>query len=628
MKQKTINTTWLPLIYGVAFAVLAWVILVVKNSDLLFTAQDRSIFLHTPEFLAENLAVPGGLLSWAGCYLIQFFITPWWGSAILIVMWLLIYWLTIECFNLKGAWSALALIPVCALLASIVDVGYWLYYLKVPGYWMKETLALLIVLLVYWGYKKVQGVQGEFKGSSKGVQGTNVLGALYIIVWTILGYNLLGWWALLCTLLMGLSKTALAYRLTALISLILVPWITYYHYSQFRIEDAWWVGFPLFQNDKFDSWICALPFFIIIVALIGFTCLKGLNSLNSSKGTHPVQLFFSVVLAALLGWGVCLANIDDYNFHAELRMHRAAMEQRWSDVLDDAGNNPGEPTREMVLLKNLALTQRNEFGDRFCHFGNGGVLPYLRDSLHVHLVQTCGPILYMYYGKENFATRWSIENEVEFGLSINKAKILTYAALISGETKLAEKYMSILRQTDFQHDWVARYEPILRNYALVYDKERYPEFAYTKEIYDNCGSVLDGDEGLVEMYLINYFSHTQNKDSKALNATTLNFACVGKDIQLFWPRFFCYGYLHKGETMPIHYQEAAYLYGNLEKEVDISKMPFDQEKVVKRYLEFQKTSQMYLKTGMDTKAVGQAMKSMYGDTFWWFYFFCRDVKSY
>ena len=169
MKQKTINTTWLPLIYGVAFAVLAWVILVVKNSDLLFTAQDRSIFLHTPEFLAENLAVPGGLLSWAGCYLIQFFITPWWGSAILIVMWLLIYWLTIECFNLKGAWSALALIPVCALLASIVDVGYWLYYLKVPGYWMKETLALLIVLLVYWGYKKVQGVQGEFKGSSRGV---------------------------------------------------------------------------------------------------------------------------------------------------------------------------------------------------------------------------------------------------------------------------------------------------------------------------------------------------------------------------------------------------------------------------------------------------------------------------
>ena len=109
---------------------------------------------------------------------------------------------------------------------------------------------------------------------------------------------------------------------------------------------------------------------------------------------------------------------------------------------------------------------------------------------------------------------------------------------------------------------------------------------------------------------------------------TLNYALIQKDIQLFWPRFFLYAELHKGEPMPTHYQEAAYLYGCLEPQnVDISNMPFD-DKVKERYQGFQQMSQSLLQSGMQAKDVGEAMKSTYGDTFYWFYFFCRDVHSY
>ena len=142
------------------------------------------------------------------------------------------------------------------------------------------------------------------------------------------------------------------------------------------------------------------------------------------------------------------------------------------------------------------------------------------------------------------------------------------------------------------------------------------------------GTVLDGDNGLCEMYLLNYFSNTMNKDSKLLQELTLNYALIQKDIQLFWPRFFLYAQLHKGEEMPVHYQEAAYLYGNLERQtVDISNMPFDKN-LIQRYNSFQQLSQSLLSSGMKAPEVGQAMKASYGDTFYWFYFFCRDIHSY
>ena len=129
------------------------------------------------------------------------------------------------------------------------------------------------------------------------------------------------------------------------------------------------------------------------------------------------------------------------------------------------------------------------------------------------------------------------------------------------------------------------------------------------------------------MYIINYFSHV-HKNTPKIQEQTLVFSLIQKDIQLFWPRFFRYATLHEGEQMPIHYQEAAYLYGHLEHEVDISGMPFDQERIINRYASFDQATQQLLAQGMTPQQVGEATKSTFGDTFWWFYFFCRDIHSY
>lgn len=627
------NGQWvMPVVFGAAFAVFAFIMLVGKNSDYLWGVQDRTIFLDSDEFFHERMAVPGGFIAWAGCYLAQYFYYPALGALMLIGLWLIGYVLTVQTFRLKGAWSALALIPVCALLASEIDIAYWIYYLKIPGYWFRETIGFVVMMWALWGWAKLFSIKDEKRSlvllSSK---------SLYMVVFAIAGYLLLSWWSLIGLIAMAIIGTTArtgrkfcfytdSWWLLALVLLIFVPKVAYGCYSQFRIEDAWTVGFPLFQNDQLTSLIMSVPFAIaalMVILLASFYPKDG----QTERKVKTSETVSGIIIALLCGLGVWHANIDDWNYHSELRMHRAVTEQRWDDVLDEAASNPGEPTREIVLFKNLALMYKGQFGYKFTSYNNGGIAPAQPDSLQVHLVQTCGPILYMNYGKENFATRWSIENEVEYGLSVTGAKTLTLAALIAGETKLAKKYIELLKSTTFHKEWAEKYEPLTDNIALVGDSTKYPEFAFTKEIYDHCGSVLDGDEGLVELYLLNYFSHTQNKDSKLLNEVTLNFACICKDIQLFWPRFFLYANLHQGEPMPRIYQEAAFLYGNLEHEVDISKMPFDED-IKTRYNGFQQMSQSLLRQGMDASQVGEAMKAAYGDNFWWFYFFCRDVKSY
>jgi len=248
------------------------------------------------------------------------------------------------------------------------------------------------------------------------------------------------------------------------------------------------------------------------------------------------------------------------------------------------------------------------------------------------MVQTAAPLIYLHHGKTNWALRWCIENSVEYDYSFNNLKILAVCSLIHGEMKAARKYLDILSNTLFYRDWAERYLPITEKPSLMQGgnlKRNYPEFANIIELRNHMGTTLDGDNGLCEMYIINYFSNTMNKDSKYLQEITLDYAIIQKDIQLFWPHFMLYAQLNQDKEMPIHYQEAAYLYGKLEPQtMNTSRMPFDKERIVERYERFNQMSQSLLQAKMSVPQVGEAMKASFGDTFWWFYFFCRDVHSY
>ena len=94
---------------------------------------------------------------------------------------------------------------------------------------------------------------------------------------------------------------------------------------------------------------------------------------------------------------------------------------------------------------------------------------------------------------------------------------------------------------------------------------------------------------------------------------------------MFWPRFFDYGRTHANIQMPIHYQEAAYLYGNLEHEVDISKMPFSQQ-VKSDYAAFMDLANNATSESEDE--MRPIFYTRFGHTFYYNYFFVHNLLLY
>ena len=623
-EKKTISITkgaslCIAILATVVIVVLGAYYLVVRNSDMLYMAQSKDWFTPDSSFISVCMHHPGGFLSWAGSFLTQFFYYPKWGSAIMIGIWIVSMWMSKFVFRVKMAWMAILAIPIVCLLVSTIDTGYWLYYNKQTGYWFFGTLGYLIsILLVLFN--------AAFKKK------TDRILSILLIACT---YPFFGWYTLLAlvyvaALNISRQKTddsLIGKILLPLIPLVLVgvvPPLCYNLYSSIRIEDVWTIGFPIFANGDMISFTPSIPFIVMAAVPLLFPFLPKKVE-NSTVMAWVVSLVTIVVLALSWFW-VEKSDFQNYNYHAEMRMYRATEEQDWDKVLDEMSNIPGDASREMVVLKNIALMNKGEMGTKMFKYNNMGEPPTNGfDTLRVHMVQTAAPLIYYYHGKTNFALRWSIENSVEFGYDYDNLKILARCALLNGEMEMAKRYLDLLHTTIFYRDWAEHLMPITKNPELI---KKYPEFNYVRELRDHMGTVLDGDNGLCEMYLITYFSQTMNKDSKALQEVTLDYSLIQKDIQLFWPRFFLYAQLHAGEHMPIHYQEAAILYGNLEPEsADISSMPFDDE-VRKSYEGFHQMSQSLLQTGLSAEEVGEAMKASYGHTFYWFYFFCRDVHSY
>ena len=657
---------FIPLISFLVFGIIAFVYLVGYNSDYLYACQEHSIWTNTSYFLEDSLRRVGGLSEWLGSYFTQYFYYPSLGSLILILMWGAIYFLTMKVFSLRGRWSVLALAPCVFLLCSEIEIGYWIYYLKMPGYWFTYTICILFMLLgMYIG----RFMKGYIKSA-------------FVLVYVIGLYPVIGIWSLIGGIIMSVQclfsqdKSKFVTLAAGLASIIFTPFFYYGQFTTERSEDIWTKMFPLFQLDKFIETSKILPFIGIIIILLLLIFVERFFNKEKEvedpiiRGMHKKQYRVSrfivplvnIVLIIFYFCAVSFSNVTDKNFHSELRMYRLLSECDWDGVLNESMSIQGDRTRQMILCQNAALIHKGGIGDNMLKYNNRTISPYVPtykksskrlaedkerlkdnekdlngnielDSLHVNLCNTAGPLIYFMYGKCNFAYRWCIENGVEFSFRVDEYKNMVRCAMMSGEYELANKYLNILLNTTFHRKWAEE------RLAMLNDKGKYrasEEYKCIHPMYESFRNALDGDQGLVEMYLINYFSH-MNSDNAKFQEATLAFALIQKDISLFWPRFFKYAEMHVNEPMPIHYQEAAYLFGHLENKVDISKMPFDKEKIVNRYASFTRMTQQLMQMygsqypGNDaglTKKVGDECFAEFGDTYWWFYYFSRNVHTY
>lgn len=594
--------------------VASYLFLYESNSDMLFMVQLRSLFNSGTLFFEHCMQRPGGLLQWAGLWFTQLFYEPWLGVSALTALWLITFVLLKTGFKIPNALSPLLAIPFICLIASIVELGYWIYFLRQPGYCFRESLGILSVALILNLPSSLPKLKGSYLG----------------IAVAILSYPLIGFYS--CVASASILVKDLCHRryISAIVCLalgIIAPFLWKMSYATMRPDEVFTVGYPFFLATICENFEKTLPilYAVIFIALLPVIALLE-KPLRDLKATPAIAV--ALFLATGAGGYAYIKgkNYTNENFHAECVAYRAADECNWEGVLDVMDNLRGEPTRELVILKNLALLNTGSLGNQMYQYKDRGRTPMPDDTLRVNLAETAAPLIYLHHGMANFAQRWCIETSVELEPCVASVKVLTLSALINKEYKVAEKYLTTLSRTMYYKDWAERWRKMIHESPQKIAKT--PELRKAYELNHATENYLQSDQGLCEKYLHGKFNILPMTDSPVLREVCMAYAMTSKDIQRFWMHFNIYA-SHLDGDMPIHYQEAAYLYGILEPQTrDTSGMPFDKERIVNRYARFDQTTKQLVQMRMSEEAIGEATRTEFGDTFWWSYYFDRGAVYY
>ena len=569
------------------------------EADLLWKLQEQNLFLDTPIFFKEQMAVPGGLLSWAGTWLTQLFFYPWLGTLVLCASWLLLMWLVKKAFALPNEWTPLALVPVCLLLLTIVDMGYWVYLLKLPGHAFVGTLGTIAVVALLWAFRALPQRWG--------------LRLVFIGVTAFVGYPLyplFGIYGIAATLLMGLYIwrfdqpfwQKITGSVLALAGAALVPLLCYhYAYHETNIANIYFAGLPLyFLQEEYHAYYLpyyGLALFFVVMVLLRLDGVKRFKRIATQ----------TIVLGAL-AFAVFNYWYKDENFHHELRMQRCIEQNDWQGVVDEAALQKDEPTRAIVMMRNLALSRLGRQADEMYLYPNGS--KRYEAPFNMRLMLCVGPMIYYHYGMINYSARLSTEMGVEFGWRVENLKLLAKCALLNKEEGRARKFLNLLKHTTFYGSWA----------NSVREKDELNTVARMMH-YDNF---LSGDNGYVEQFLMKRLAESTSKDDALFQGQALLATLWTKDNKQFWYHFRDYLELHPNARIPRYIQEAAYLYGKLEGREMIDQMPIDP--MVKQSFEnFMGAAQNY--NHMEADIVREGMKG-YSDTYYYDYYLMRDLPEY
>lgn len=602
MNKKEISHLALTAVIAVALISYAAFVLMGMCPDVLVTAQDRNMFMGDSMYFNEMIVRPFGLFQYIGGFFTQFFYYPALGASILIALWAASIFVGIKAFHLEGVWRWLMIVPIACLLASEVDLGYWVYVLNIPGYWFSQSIAYLCLLLMIWA--------------------TRTTPRRYRIVWYVVAgfalYPFAGWYSYLfstCLALLQFGKDETQKTFPSWIDGIGValtvsaPFAFYYLiYENINYTEVLEAGFPIFRTTTDKSYHQTMPFVILAAFTIACSVSGIIKNDNAPKNRFSLIMSeaIPVVIAFASAYYVWSNIFNDDNYKYEMQMTQATMNEDWQKVISVAEKTK-HPSRAMVMLKNIALMNTGELGERSFELGNSGVEIYNPDSLNINIMHIAAPAIYYNYGKMNYSMRWCMEFVVPYGFSPFFLKNLARCALCTGEKKLSKRYTDSLNRLLFYKDWT----PAKPN-------------ANTQELYDSFPDALDSDDNNIERYIIQTFASAYKKDSPLITELSLFYAMIMRDASIFCPAFYDYAKTYKGDTVPTSYEEAYCLF--VERFPD--RFPYRvkvKPSTTNNYLEFMNDGNVHAKYASSQEELGNQMFENWSGTYWWFNAFGRST---
>ena len=631
----------------VILAVLLWILLTLNNRYYLKKVEDLSLFLFDYMFLAECFKTPGGFLGLAGSFLTQFLHIPWLGALLWTALLYLAYYLTYRVLRIPGRLRLLAIVPVALIIIGNMSLGYGVFLMREQDHFFAPTLGYissLIPLAICHRLSK------------------NLYRILLLVLWSSAGFGLLGMFALAGVLTAALgSISASGYSRkdgiiligTALVLIVIVPIVMHPLYVTYILSASWSMGQPSLSN---DSWTIAvrLPYILSLVTGILLAALAGRIAATRPTFRKDITVqALALVLSVAAVWGFWY---KDENFRTELAMSDAIDNYDWNKVTDiyistvrrhsksdeDAFNARSrelmnvtsadeaadivdkyskrffEPTRSMIVYRDLALLKTGQALNRSFTMKDGGRPQNSRTQ--VPMVLQAGRMLYFQYGLVNMSYRWCLEDVIEHNWCFGTLKYMAMHSIIMQESELAQKYVNKLSKTLFYRKWAREQQ------ALESDSLAMAESAPYKQIlpYMCFESRMSNDVAKSEMYIMSHFVNdpVENPTPEYASAS-LYFTMRTQNIPAFWNNLRTYILTTGTDKLPVSVQEAVLLYRSLEK--NGVQLPVDKA-VTDRYNDFNKFVQNHpIRTINESSYI---YSKSFGSTFYYFYYFIRNLQTY
>ena len=621
------------IVWLISLAVVAGLLLSYEK-HVLWLVQEQSLFLDTSQFFSQQMVVPGGLLVYIGCFLTQLLYHPVLGVTVLCALWLLLMWLLRRAFMVGERWASLLVVPVALLLIANVDMGYWVYPIKLKGWYFDATVGVTVIAALLWAFRVLSAYR--------------IWRRVLIVVTVAAGYPLFGTYAIAAAVLMGLwcwrldkdRWQALVDCILAVLMVVAIPLLCYqYVYNQVNMANLWWTGLPIFKIiDEYPEFY--VPYALLGACLLILTVGKWNTAAKQEQSApSPVaserkrtqkkskkqksstkkysgwwQTAIVIVVLAATVYGVNAAWMKDENFHHETAMKHFIEQTRWEDVLAEADKQQDMPTRGVVVMRNLALSRLGRQSTEMYRYRNGSKQP--ASPFPFQLSMMIGNLLYYNYGMFNDCHHMCVEAGVEFGWHVEQLKYMARCNLMNDEVNAMLKYTRLLKHTLFHGEWADNMEKLQKPELKRKDRETGP-IMHTMHHYDNVGA----DHGYAEKYLMNHLAVIDCDDPEFQEQCVLATLWTKSSLH-FWYRFKRYLELNPGKPVPRYFMEAAYLYTTEEKKA-LFNMSFD-EGVKKTYQEF--IDQLPKYDGMDIDDVRSALYPRFGDTFFFDYYLMDDLK--
>lgn len=605
MKNLRLVALWVVALVVVASALLYY------EADLLWKVQQHNVFLNSSLFFHQQMVVPGGMLSYLGAFFSQHFYYPWVGVIVICVWWLLLMWLTKRAFIIPEKWMVLTLIPVAILLLANMELGYWVYVIKLRGFFYVPTLGVTAGTALLWAFRLLPEKLW--------------VRAAFILLVALVGYPLMGVYALATVVLMGVMVwrhnanrgTQITLSLVALLSVLFIP-LLYYHfvYYETNLSDIYTAALPVFSIvDDYPEFYLPYYFLAAFFLLLTLICHR-----EWKAPKHPVLQWSiqGLVLAAVVGCVYHLWYKDD-NFHHELRMQRCVDQADWEGVIEEGKKQDGEPTRSIVMMHNLALSRLGRQCNEMYKFPKGS--RKINTPLPIYMYHVAGRMMLYQYGMMNECHRICMEDGVEYGWNVELLQYMARCAIFNNEKQAARKFLDILRQTCYYGSWADRMERLMNDAKQLASDDETGPITHMMHYTDH----LDAVEGWVEKCVMTTLAQHDADDLYFQEQAVLG-AMWTREPDYFWPRFEHYYELNGDRPVPRIFQEAAWLFANMQGQDGLEEWELEGG-VKENFYSFMKLMEQY-RTSPNNGQIRQFLYDRYGDTYYFEYFFLRGITYY